>query len=279
MADQWLPGGFGFPPTFVGRAHDPSLDEVVASVDGWSAASRASIPRDGTWVATLSDWSGWVGGVSLSTDSQQSPVGDGLVAGPTRLGGRTITLSGLVLAGYESSSPRLMHEAGEALAAVLTTATRLARLRVQEPMLGLTREADVRLAQGSDFTMLTPQVARWSLYLVADDPLRYEAGETIIRPGQTVWVPNRGRIISRPLVEFVGPLTAPDLSGFVLGADVPAGVTLVADMRQRIVTRNGLRTFTPAQGFWQNVPVGGTSYKLTAGGTGYVRVRRSSAWT
>lgn len=282
MVDQWIGGGVGFPAALLHGVTTPPAG-ITVSLPGWEAKSSFRTPRDGTWAAKLSKWSGWWGGSSVVVDSIQSPTGDGIIEGPVDLGPLTITLSGTVRSDPRSSDPSALYAAGDSLAGVLKRGVRHGELVVAEGSADRRRVVGVRLAQTSDFELITPWVATWAIYLTAADPLRYGIEETIIRPGQSVRVPNAGNIISRPIVDFVGPLSAPTLRAnggtFTLGADVAAGSTLTADMRQRIVWLNGNRTFTPARGFWQNVPEGGTDYTLGGTGSGYARVRRSSAWT
>lgn len=282
MADVWIPGGYGFPPTHVG-GRAPMDDAVTIEVDGWEASSRAVIPRDGTWVSELEDWSGWVGGWSIETATEQSPTGDGVLAGSGTHGARTITLTGMVLADYRHASTTVVHEAGDQIAAILSGETRKAPLRVTEHMLGLTRECDVRLAQAPDYTMHSPNAATWTLYLVADDPLRYGTETQRLTLGKATTVTNGGRVLSRPLIDIHGPITNPTITagGNALTAvvTVAAGEKVTLDTRRRVLLNSsGRKMWDAVTGYWHHLRPGDTSVTLSGSGTGYAVVRRASAW-
>lgn len=281
MADQWIGGGAGFDPVLLPGAGLPAAATVT--VGGWSASSGAVAPRGPGFEVTLSDWQGWVDGWSIETDSAQSPTGDGTLDGSGTFGGRTVTLTGRVLADSRIREAAAMFDAGDSLASVLSGVTRRGILQVTEPSRGLTRECDVRLAQAPDFTPITPWVATWSLYLYAADPLRYGVEATTIPRGQTVTVPNVGTAMSRPLVDLYGPLTNPTITAggntLTLTVNISAGTVLTVDMRRRVV-RNaaGSKTFTPVSGYWHHVNPGGAEFTLGGTGSGYAVMRRSSAW-
>lgn len=283
MTDMWLPGGGGFGPTQI-RPEPPIADAVTVTIDGWSTTSRADVPSDGGFAFELDSWSGWWGGRTPTTDTQQSPTGDGTLDGSGTFSGRTITLNGQVLANRDASTMAALHAAGDVFSAVLAGETRTGTLRVEERMLGLTRECDVRLAGTTpDFGIVAWGLASWGLYLYAPDPLRYGVGATRINRGQTVRVENRGTAMSRPMVDLFGPLTNPTISYYGgtlrLTLDLPAGSAVTVDMRRRVVlNQQGGKTFTPTAGGWPHVLPGGGDITLGGTGTGYAYVRRASAW-
>lgn len=278
MADIWTGGGFGFPPALVRQGCNAPGPSVQISVDGWTAASDAKAPRDGSWVATLARWSGWTGGWSVQTDEEQSPTGDGTLAGVGVFGARTITVGGLILASTHARDYAAMNEAYDRLAATLAGARRKAVLTVTEN--GVSRECDVRLSQAPDADeQPLPWAGSWSLYLRADDPLRYGVEATTVTGSG--FVPNRGTAISRPLVDLHGPMTDPTITAggntWRAKASIPAGQYLTVDMRRRVVLdSNGRKTFTPTSGYWHHVDPGGATFKI--GGGGKAVFRRSSAW-
>lgn len=282
--DLWIPGGNGYPPRHVAGRRTPLDDAVTLTLDGFEASSRAVIPKDGTWVAELEHWEGWVGGWSVTTDTMPSPTGDGIVSGSNTYGARTLTLSGMILADYRTATPRIVHDAGDRISAVLSGTVRKAPILVTEHMLGLTRECDVRLAQAPDFTMHSPNAATWTMYLVADDPVRYETSDRIVQVGQTLSIRNRGTVRSRPLVNFYGPVVNPwfEVGGtrFTLKVTIPAGNALTADTRRRmILDSNGARYAIAASGAWPALDPGETTVTFGAdSGSGYGQLRRMSAW-
>lgn len=283
MTDMWIGGGAGHRPVRV-PPRPPIADAVRVTIGDWTASSRERVPLDGGHVFELESWSGWWGGRGAVTDSQQSPTGDGTLDGSGTFGGRTITLNGMVLANAEASTMAALHEAGDVFSAVLAGTSRRATLRVDEEMLGMTRECDVRLASAApDFDIDGWGTATWGLYLYAPDPLRYGVGATRINCGTTVRVENRGTAMSRPMVDLFGPLTNPVIASggasLRLTLTIPAGSAVTVDMRRRVVLNQaGGKTFTPAAGNWLHVDPGGADVSLGGGGSGYAYVRRASAW-
>lgn len=283
MPDQWIGGGFGFRPHRAPGGAQDVPDGVTVSLNGFTARAASVPPVNGDVEVTLALWTGWVGGKSVTTDSQPAPSGDGTLDGPPAFGGKTITLSGLVLGDYASRSSEGIDRVGEQLSGLLSGSVRTAEMRVTQPSLGLTRIIGVRSAQDPDFEALMPWVARWSLYLHAEDPLRYEVGSLRWGIGETVTVTNRGNAISRPMLDFYGPLVNPwfEAGGnrFSLRTTIPAGQVLTANCRTRRVTRNDLQTFTPVTAAWHHVQPGKTPFTFGAdSGTGRGEMRRFSAW-
>lgn len=284
---------------------DPRVAAARAHFDKRMAARRFTSIQIRDWVADTEDqrgrtvcgnggvltnvltgFTGWWGGYSIKTDSEDSPTGDGSLDGSGRLGAKTIGVVGKMRAlGFptEADATAALYERLDYLSALLAAEVRTADLVVTEGQRGLTRKVNVRLAQDPDHTWVNPYTVNWTLNLHAADPIRYDNERTPFQRGQSLVVTNRGTVMTRPLLDYWGPLVNPwfekDGLRMTLLTTIPAGVALTADARRRRVTNQDIQTFTPTTAQWPNVRPGPATFSFGAdSGTGYGVLRQVSGW-
>src|SRR5699024_6701707 len=134
---------------------------------------------------------GWFDSAPDDTSDVDHWTGDGSIHGMLRRKGRTIEIGGVVAA----VDGRRLAEAKRTFGA-----QRVAKLVVSES--DLTVEADVRriTLKWDDINL---SHSRFSLTLLADDPLRY-GGSRVLKNGSNVLV-NRGDVDAFPVLELAGP--------------------------------------------------------------------------
>jgi hypothetical protein len=205
---------------------------------------------------------GWSGGAPPRNDLEDRAGEHGAHDAATLYGPRVIDLAGTALAPDRLT----MLDAKDRLAAVLDPRV-LGVLEVTEAH--LVRHAHVRHASEPKAADVNSRSFRWSLQLVAPDPLRYaRAGTTVatlepdlpgglippitppvmlaqVSAGGLASVTNAGNHDSLPLLTITGPVTDPTVENITTGErarlqlTVAAGDTLELDSRNRSVLLNG----------------------------------------
>jgi hypothetical protein len=237
--------------------------EVRVTVDGWSASTGyvPDVDPDTGCVWVLSEIDGWHGGLDVRGAPVDRPMSDGVYDGPAPFGGRTVTLTGSVVAPDRGA----LRVALDRVAAVLAGRVRSGPLTVDESGAGgLVRWAGVRLAGPTLAKRIGPTAAEFSVALFAADPLRYASVESSLTLSRFVagngrtyplrfprlygsssnagagYVFNAGNADTYPVVTFSGPLSNPSVSlddGRILKVinSLGAGEQLVVDMGARTV--------------------------------------------
>ena len=254
-----------------------------------------------------------VSGLAAPEDRIESGAvaGDhGLFITSTLSGGRTISIPGR-LRGGETDFPVLR----QAFIAA-TTNKRDANGRVAPRTLRLYdldgRDYQIGVVRRSlEFDHELPTTAEFLLQLVAPDPWIYAQEETSLTltlptgggytvpvtypkvygnaTGGTGTITNEGTAITKPVVEFHGPLTNPALTNETTGKRIGLTLTLgvgevvILDMQRRTAIQG---TSTNRMGFlssgysWWGLPTGPNDLRLSADTyeAGYAVVRARSAW-
>ena len=228
-------------------------------------------PALGEWICTLRDWDGWLTSAPDDTSTTPHRSGDGVVRGVPRLGPRPVRLEGLV----KGSSDWGRGSVADAIATL--DRIRWGTLRVEERE-GFSREADVNTKWAFDSFSL--RVSRYTLTLVADDPLRHSSGDLLLGAGATT-IPNRGNVQAWPRIYASGPLTMSiDAPGGRFRLSIPAGAHVV-DTRDGVVwSSDGQRVHGAASGPWPYVLPGGSRWTVNdLSATGKIRIDRHEAWS
>jgi hypothetical protein len=162
---------------------------------GGAGAATYTIDSDGL--------KGWLDGVQSRRESAPRPVGHGEFETPTFLGGRLVTLSGLVLAssdaGFEAAIADLTGLLADGSAAEMSVAQASGTLT-----------ATVRRAGAPDIQVLVyGETARYQVQLWAADPRRYGADQATVGPGASLSVAHDGNFPASPVVTVDGPVSAP----------------------------------------------------------------------
>lgn len=271
------PGWAPFRPTlqpdrgWSDRGSRPDLN-VTATLGGVTLTSRHGPVGD--YAFRLQTVEGWEDPAPDATRTMQHPTGDGDVPLQSRLGVRSIELAGYISA-RESPAPML------ARATQVLRRARRGVLVIDEHDLGQRLEADVRLSKAT-IRRVTAGFARFSMLLVADDPLRYGTGSIDLAAGANV-IPNLGDARAYSQVTFVGPLTTPSITvggvTWTLNRTLTAGQTRVADMREGVVWAGQARDHGASSGRVPTVAPGGSTWTRGGSGSGKITVRRYEAWT
>lgn len=216
----------------------------VSSIRGWS-----DLARDAT--EAIEHWSG-----------------DGQQAGLRRSGGRIVQLLGFV-----RGTPIDVAEAKDELAAAggLLVVDDRGRL--------LAREATVRVT-GLTWEETSPVFDRFTMTLVADDPLRYSTESLLLRNGGNTIV-NAGTREAWPLLDVTGPhglVTISHAGGTWSLEATPSGVQRLVDLREGDVWQGGVRVFGLESGPAPVAARGENPWTVSGLGSGMVRARRFEAW-
>lgn len=269
----WSPTTFGAtaPGWVEGR------EDLHIELDGITLHTVGTSLAEGGWEFGLHRLEGWWSPAEDRTESTEHPSGDGDVAGPSALGRRGITVSGLLKASRAPGAASLT-SALDRLASI-----RRGLLTVNESMRGIAREADVRVLQIQD-TWSAPWLARVTLTLVADDPLRYGSGYKALTNGSQTLI-NRGNETAWPVLDIVGPHSALSIvhpGGTWTLPALATGVVRTVDFREGAVfDGSGNHVFGVGEGSGPlpRVPAGGASWTVSGVGSGSIRARRTEAWS
>lgn len=216
------------------------------------------------WTFILGDVKGWFEGAPDATNVIDHWSGDGTVGMSPRLGGRTVELTGTIVA---------------------TSATMMSALdAIQRARRGVFTsdgfEADVVRTE-LELTRLNGSTYEFAMYLRADDPLRYRAETRSLGAGSVVYLPNGGDVPAYPVVRIVGPVAGLTISHphgvWALNHDVGAGQVWDAAFRDGDLWWGGFRQFVPAAGPTPVIPIGGGNWQASYTGSGQVTVRRFEA--
>ena len=268
----WFPAPLGATstPGWVQPADDLTVRLGTLS---FATSHATPPPSPGSWLLSLHAIGGWEDAADDETPTTPHASGDGLVAGARRLGRRSVILTGLLI-GTAKAGPGSPAEAADALARQAR-----ATLYVAED-LGLAREADVRLAQ-KQITRIpgAAHLARFTLTLTADDPLRYGSSTRALTNGANALM-NRGDMTAWPLIELTGPHNALTIThpGGTFTFPALASGSRTIDCRNGAVW-NGSTRVTGASGGWPKVPAGGGSWTVSGLGAGTATLRRFEAWS
>lgn len=252
---------------------------------------------------------GWFGGIGVRGAPIDRPMSDGAFDGPAPFEGRTVTISGTLLAKTRGG---LQHGL-DRLAGILSGQVRRATLVVDETQRGASRQAEVRLGGPTMIDRLSTYQADWSLVLFSPDPLRYgtSAHTITILPfapgsGRTYnLIPNRhygansrngigtvtnaGNTNTPLVITFIGPCTNPGLR--IVGGDqiqymgsLSASEQVVIDTQKRTVLLNGAnrRRNLSAASRWISAPPGSTQvyhWVDNVNKTGSCLVQWRDAWS
>jgi hypothetical protein len=288
-----------------------TIQHQTVTVDGWTAHDIVDPPADtdgNVWI--WQEIEGWFGGLDVRSGDVPRPLADGSHDGPAPFGGRTVTVSGSLVAATRSGLQRGMDRLAGVLA---STEKRFDTLVVDETQRGVRRQALVRLSGPTMITRTSTYGAEWSLSFFAADPTRYgTVGQSLeLLPykaggGRTYnLIPNRhygataqpgtGDVVNSgdtgtPLtVTFFGPCTNPGLR-FVGGYGVQYLGTLTAndyvviDSARRTVELNGAnrRRLLSAESRWLFAPPGRTQVYFwvdNVNKTGKCSVAWRDAWS
>lgn len=271
------------------------------SVDGW-AATTGPVPEVDEFgcVWVLTDLVGWFDGAAPRSVRQPRMFRDGVLRQAPLFEGRTVTMSGTVIAPDEAA----LLGALDRILDVLSGDVRIRTLVIDEVVRGVSRQAEVELASGTLTARVGKVAATFSLSVFAADPLRYStelySGSTArFQPGEGrtydltfpraygasgstgfVNVSNSSSRAVWPVIRLEGPLVNPvvQLVGgpwVGLAMNIVAGEVVVIDMGAATVrigdaSRNG---FLMLGSRWFALPKGASQVYLAAdSGTGAMTV-------
>lgn len=256
-----------------------SIALQTISIDGFVAYDGVTAPEDvdgNTWVWQTIE--GWFGNLDVRGAPVPRPLADGVHDGPAPFGGRSVTITGALIAQTRAGLQRGM----DRIAAVLAGAqNRFGTLVIDETQRGVARQMVVRLDGPTMVTRTSTYAADWSLSLFAADPTRYGivADSINILPykpgGGRVYnlIPNRhygstgqpgtGDVVNdgntdTPLtITFIGPCVNPGLrivggSQLQYMSAIEASEAVVVDCGRRTVELNGAnrRRLLSAESRW-----------------------------
>lgn len=253
----------------------------------------------------LTDLTGWHDSPGVRANPQQRPGADGTWDTRPTLDARVITVSGSVKGPGEGA----MLAAKDRVGAVLTGTQRFAPVVVDEPTLGLTRQAVVRLG-GPTLTGRIGNTATFSLSLYAKDPRRYStelhtasttryvsaAGATFpvsfpvdfggLGSGGRLQVFNAGTVDTPCTVYWFGDLTNPRVTAVEQNRTVAArmslalGQTLVVDsaVPSVLLGNSSRRQMLSSAQFFTLPPGISTLFFDADDGSGSMRVDWRDAW-
>ena len=305
-----IPAGvYVSPEAFVAlSAYRPPTTALVAAhlrLDDWAANAVA---YNGTeWWATGFD--GWWGGSSMRTGATERPSDHGGFDGPSYLGPRTMTISGVTLA----PTTDLVLLARDTIVSLCSDLRSLYPLVVTETS-GLTRQCMVRIVGDPKVADLNETAFEWQMSLVAPDPRRYSTSETVLTmtapadpvgglvvpfsvpfsivsvgsSSTTETVTNGGTFGTRPVITFSGPLSNPQITNVTTGQTmaltsvIAGGEWVVLDFDRRSVLLNGITsrasTILHGSAWWELAPGVNELQLAAADGEGSATVRFRSAW-
>ena len=233
------------------------------------ATSNHAVARAGASAIACTTLEGWFEPARDLTSSTPHGSGDGLVSGARRESGRIITIGGFV----RGTTPGAVGDAKDALLRAAGTFV------VEELDRGLARECTARRT-ALTWQRVAPTLERFTLTLVADDPLRYASGSRVLTNGAQQLF-NRGDRTAWPVLEVPGLHGSIDIihpTGTWTLLDTPAGVTRLVDLRNGDVWQNGVRAFQADLGPAPIVLPGGSQW-IVSGVDGRAIVRRFEAWS
>lgn len=278
------------------------------TVGGWTCYDGPTPPPDAmgsVWV--LETLTGWFGGVDVRGNPVDRPMLDGAFDGDAPLAGRTVEISGNVVATDRGA----LQQELDKLSAVLSGRQRRGQLVVDELVVPVTRTALVRLGGPTMIQRTGPVSASFSLSLYAPDPTRYgttphsvvmgryqaAAGRTYdlvfdrVYPagGNTGYrdILNLGNTGTAPVVTFNGPCVNPNLQAvggtmLRLLMTINSGQSVVVDCQARTVTLldASRRQYLSADSQWITLPPGPSSlYYTNDSGAGTCTVAWLDAWS
>lgn len=222
------------------------------------------------WTIGLAELEGWDDSAPDRTETFDHWSGDGAESGLERDGARVIRVRGSI------SAPDM----GSMTAGKDALKRAVGVFVVDDRLLGLAREATVRRPRVL-WEQVTPLFERFSLTIVADDPLRYSTATASLANGSNVLV-NRGDRDAWPVLEFVGPHNAVSIvhaGGTYQLTALTSGTERTVDLRNGNVWEGGVRVFGAESGPAPLVPAGGADLTVSGLGSGTARVRRFEAWS
>lgn len=284
-----------------------SLIPQSVAVDGWTAWDYPEPPPDSQ--GNLWIWqtiTGWFGNLPVRASSVARPMMDGDYDGPAPFGGRTIEISGALLAPNRT----VLQYGLDKMAGVLARDIRRATLTVNEGMRGQVRTSTVRLAGPTLVNRTGPTSAQWSISLYASDPLRYSQSDHSVSlmpsaegtgrvydlthdrkygpigsSGRATII-NSGNASVAPVITFLGPSTNPRFQiiggdRIALRYDIQANQRIICDCYNRTVTLDGVskRQYLTPDSRWLQFWDGGTEvYYDNDAGAGLCIVNWRDAW-
>ena len=275
------------------------------SVGDWAcSATDREVDAHGCEIL-LSEIKGWFDGPGVRANPLERPASDGDYDGNPTQDSRVITVTGTITAPTDVA----LQESMDDLDSLLTGATRYDTLTVDEMSRGLSRQAVVRLADGTLIQRDSDVHATFSLMLFAPDPRRYSSELHTVTVGRympgggfsfpasfpisfgtngsdgTVTVTNAGTASTWPVLKFSGPSTNP-YAKRVGDGTIAAGLTLVSG--QELVVDCGLRSvllgsasrrqFLTADDFFALPPGQSQIYFSADDGAGALTVEWRDAW-
>lgn len=268
---------------------------------------------NGPWGTTGDEWGnewqlkelkGWTGAPAMKSAGNARLGQDGTYRTAPVMGGRTITIGGLVRIADDQTGDL----AKDRLSQLLTSGDRYGLVTVEETSRGLVRQALV----ARDGELLADPYGQdhilFSIALFAPDPLRYNASEKATVTGRfvpsggvswpivwpAVWgvggaagvvqADNAGSAPTWPLVTFAGPLTNPAVRieggpQLLLAMTLAAGEEVVIDTATRAVTMGGYTRRAFLSGDWFPLAPGASSVLFTADdGAGTMTLAYRDAW-
>lgn len=266
---------------------------TVLDADGvqqWACRDGGYTDSSGvTW--TLTQESGWMGKAAPRVAVTPRPYEDGVYDGPTYQPGRTVNLSGVMVAPTQTA----LHEAIDRISALLGTGARVGVLRVDEPH--MSRQAFVRVDDEIKADRAQTALGRWAVQLFAPDPRRYGLVPHSVPtglpsfgdgwsysyaynyqygdPGQSGSVNafNAGNVDVWPKFTIAGPVTNPVITHTGIGKrlaftiDIADGDTLVIDAADKTVRLNdqvSRRNTLAARSDWWQLAPGNNVHQFTA---------------
>jgi len=215
---------------------------------------------------------GWRTRAQDATDGSSHWSGAGQVAGSTATEPRQIILEGYVQGKF--TAPGSVEEGLDAIARLSRTT-----LTVAEDARGLARQADVRVVQMQE-TRLSSVVAKVTLNLTADDPLRYTAESRVLANGTNL-LPNRGDVSAFGRLALTGPHGAISIvhpGGTWTFPALSSGSRLI-DFREVRVWNGNVRVFGVGAGPVPRVQSGGSSWTVSGLSTGSAVLSHGEAWS
>lgn len=236
--------------------------------------TSGSAPFTSSWRFLLgpAGLTGWRNRAPDDTNDTEHWSGVGRVAGAKSTGGRPLILEGFIQG--KATIPGSTEEGLDALARLSSTT-----LTVAENARAMARVADVRVIQHQE-TRISDSLAKVTLTLTADDPLRYSAESRLLVNGWQL-LPNRGDVAAFGRLLLTGPhdaITINHPSGAWTFPALASGSRLV-DFRERQVWNGNVRVFGEGAGTVPRVPAGGGSWTIAGLGAGTAILTRAEAWS
>ncbi len=235
-------------------------------------APAATFSEPWRFVLAPAGLTGWRTRAQDATDATGHWSGAGQVAGSTTTDARQVIIEGYVQGKY--SVPGSVEEGLDALA-------RLSRstLTVGEDARALVRTADVRVTQMQE-SRLSAVLAKVTLNLTADDPLRYSAESRVLTNGTNL-LPNRGDATAFGRLALTAPHGAISIvhpGGTWTFPALATGSRLI-DFRELEVWNGNVRVFGAAAGPSPRVLSGGSSWTVSGLSTSSAILSRAEAWS